>query len=256
MINPLSILKDIIPSENKDVHKSINSDIGLYNTTMDKPSQTPIRILLADDHNIVRAGIRQFLEQSADLEVVAEASNGQEACTLIEQFQPDVAVLDIQMPVMSGIEVTRWIRAQKLAVGILVLTAYDEEPYIRAVLQAGANGYVLKTAEPEELVRAVRDVFDGKSVLDATLTQKLFRKLSLPAENPNTEALTERELQILTLAAKGYTNKAIGIQSQISSRTVQNHLANIFQKLNAESRTEAVMRAVSLGLISSQLIHK
>jgi len=208
---------------------------------------------LADDHGIVRAGIRQFLEQGVDIQVIAEASNGQEACELLEKLKPDVAVLDIQMPIMSGIEVTRWIRANRLSIGILVLTAYDDEPYVQAVLQAGANGYVLKTAEPQEIVDAVRDVFHGKSVLDAALAQKLIAKLSGNSETNMIEPLTERELQILTLTAKGFTNKAIGVQLSISDRTVQNHLANIFGKLNSASRTEAVMRAVSLGLIPANL---
>lgn len=212
-----------------------------------------IRVLLADDHIVVRAGIRQFLEQKADIKVIAEASNGQEACKLLEQFKPDVAVLDIQMPLMSGIEVTRWIRANKLSIGVLVLTAYDDDPYVQAVLQAGANGYLLKTAEPQEIVQGVRDVFNGKSVLDATLTQKLIDKLAGKDKSTLIEPLTEREMQILNLTAKGFTNKAIGVQLAISDRTVQNHLANIFQKLNAESRTEAVMRGVSLGLISPNI---
>jgi len=212
-----------------------------------------IRVLLADDHVVVRAGIRQFLEQTSDIQVVAEASNGNEACELIEQFKPDVAVLDIQMPLMSGIEVTRWVRSNHLSVGILVLTAYDDAPYVQAVLQAGSNGYVLKTAEPQEIIEGVRDVFRGKSVLDVTLAQKLIAKLGGKTESQLIEPLTDRELQILTLTAKGFTNKAIGMQLGISDRTVQNHLANIFQKLNAESRTEAVMRAVSLGLISTNI---
>ncbi|MDP3450891.1 MAG: response regulator transcription factor [Anaerolineaceae bacterium] len=220
---------------------------------MTTQTQLPIRVLLADDHVVVRAGIRQFLEQSSDIQVIAEASNGQEACELLEQFKPDVAVLDIQMPSMSGIEVTRWIRTNRLAIGVLVLTAYDDDPYVQAVLQAGANGYVLKTAEPQEIVEAVRDVFHGKSVLDAALAQKLIAKLSGKSISNMVEPLTERELQILTLTAKGFTNKAIGMQLSISDRTVQNHLANIFQKMNAESRTEAVMRAVSLGLISTNI---
>ncbi len=212
-----------------------------------------IRVLLADDHVVVRAGIRQFLTQNADIQVIAEAGNGQEACELIEQHQPDVAVLDIQMPLMSGIEVTRWIHAHRLSIGILVLTAYDDEPYVQAVLQAGANGYVLKTAEPQEIVQGVRDVFQGKSVLDAALAQQLIAKLSGKPEHTLVEALSQRELEILTLTGKGLTNKAIGVQLGISDRTVQNHLANIFDKLQAESRTEAVMRAVSLGLIPSNL---
>lgn len=220
---------------------------------MTSQSEPVIRVLLADDHVVVRAGIRQFLEQSAEIQVVAEASNGQEACEMLELNKPDVAILDIQMPVMSGIEVTRWIRSKRLPVGVLVLTAYDDEPYVQAVLQAGANGYVLKTAEPKEIVQGVRDVFQGKSVLDAALAQKLIAKLSGRTETALIEPLTDRELQILNLTGKGFTNKAIGAQLGISDRTVQNHLANIFQKLNAESRTEAVMRAVSLGLISTNI---
>jgi len=209
--------------------------------------------MLVDDHVVVRAGIRQFLEQSVDIKVIAEASNGLEASQLLEQIHPDVAVLDIQMPNMNGIELTRWIREHHLPVGILVLSAYDDEPYIQAVLQAGANGYVLKTAELQEILEAIRDVYQGKSVLDTTLTQKLFNRIASKPIQDELEALTERELQVLKLAGKGFTNKAIGLQLHISDRTVQNHLANIFQKLNAESRTEAVMRAVSLGLIPANI---
>ncbi len=212
-----------------------------------------IHVLLADDHVVVRAGIRQFIEQAHDIQVVSEASNGQEACELLKQFNPDVAVLDIQMPIMSGIEVTRWIRSNRIPVGILVLTAYDDDPYVQAVLRAGANGYVLKTADPREIIQGIRDVFHGKSVLDAALARKLIAKLARQEETAPVESLTDRELQILTLAAKGYTNKAIAVQLGISDRTVQNHLANTFQKLNAESRTEAVMRAVSLGLIPANI---
>jgi DNA-binding NarL/FixJ family response regulator len=220
---------------------------------MENNPRPVLRVLLADDHVVVRAGIRQFLEQSTDIQVIAEASNGQEACQLIEQHRPDVAVLDIQMPLMSGVEVARWVRAQHLPTGVLVLTAYDDEPYIQAVLQAGANGYVLKTASPGEIVQGVRDVYSGKSVLDATLTQKLFTKLAGKREQEVVEPLTDRELEILMLTGKGFTNKAIGIQLNISDRTVQNHLANIFQKLNAENRTEAVMRAIALGFLPSNL---
>lgn len=202
---------------------------------------------------VVRAGIRQFLEQSADIKVIAEASNGQEAYQLLEHIQPDVAVLDVQMPIMNGIELTRWIREHQLPVGILILSAYDDEPYIQAVLQAGANGYVMKTAELQDILEGIRDVYQGKSVLDAALTRKLFNRIAAKPIQEEVETLTERELQVLKLTGKGFTNKAIGLQLHISDRTVQNHLANIFQKLNAESRTEAVMRAVSLGLIPANI---
>jgi DNA-binding NarL/FixJ family response regulator len=216
-------------------------------------SSTPIRVLIADDHVIVRAGIRQVLEHACDIQIIAEAGDGEMAQNLIQQHHPDVAVLDIQMPKASGIEVTRWVRANMKNVGVLVLTAYNDDPYVMAVLQAGANGYVLKTASPEELIQAVRDVHEGKSVLDETVAKKLMAHLFSSSKKPAVEELTDRELEVLSLAAKGFTNKAIGAQLGISDRTVQGHLAHIFNKLQANSRTEAVMRAVSLGWISQDI---
>jgi DNA-binding NarL/FixJ family response regulator len=138
-------------------------------------------------------------------------------------------------------------------VGVLILTAYDDDPYVFAVLQAGANGYVLKTASPGEIIQAVRDVHEGKSALDPAITQKVLAQITSQRETPQIEHLTEREMEVLTLVAKGYTNKAIGAQLDISDRTVQGHLAKIFTKLNASSRTEAVMRAISFGWLPSDL---
>lgn len=212
--------------------------------------KTKIKVLLADDHQMVRAGIRQLLESTKDIQVIAEAGDGEEAQALIQKHKPDVAVLDIQMPKATGIDVTRWVRAQIPEVGILILTAYDDEPYIMAVLQAGANGYVLKTANTDELIQAVRDVHEGKSALDPAITKKLMSNLFKGTENKIVDPLTGRELDVLRLAARGFTNKAIGVQLEISDRTVQGHLAHIFAKLQANSRTEAVMRGVSLGLIA------
>lgn len=211
-----------------------------------------INVILADDHAVVRAGIRQFLEQAPDITVIAEADDGEMAQSLISEHRPDVAVLDIQMPKASGIEVTRWIRAHHPEVGVLVLTAYDDDPYVMAVLQAGANGYVLKTAAPGDMILAVRDVHEGKSVLDPAIAQKLMHYVSgQRPSSPDYEPLTARELEVLALAGKGYINKAIGMQLGISDRTVQGHLAKTYSKLQANSRTEAVMRAVSLGLIEA-----
>ena len=210
----------------------------------------PIRVVLADDHAVVRQGIRQFLETGSNIAVVAEASDGLEAVQLIREHRPDVAVLDIQMPGQSGIEVTRRLRAERFPVGILILTAFDDEPYIRAVLQAGANGYVLKTADAQEIVEAVQAVNEGKSALDPAIARKLMAQMARPeAMATRVEPLTERELEVLRLTAKGYTNKAIGAQLSISDRTVQGHLAKIYDKLHSASRTEAVMRGVTLGLI-------
>lgn len=215
----------------------------------------PIHVLLADDHAVVRAGIRQFLEHAGDINVVAEADDGEAAKELIQKYRPDVAVLDIQMPKASGIEVTRWVRSNMREVGVLVLTAFDDDPYVMAVLQAGANGYVLKTASPVEIIQAVRDVHAGKSAVNSVIAQKLISQFTRQTSEPVIEPLTEREVEVLTMAAKGYTNKAIGAQLGISDRTVQGHLAHIFDKMNSASRTEAVMRAVSLGWIPQNIVN-
>ena len=213
-------------------------------------SVQPIRVLLADDHAVVRKGIREFLTEPGDIDVIAEASNGDEAIALLAKEQPDVAVLDIQMPKRSGIEVCRHVRAQHWPIGILILTAYDDDPYVLAVLQAGANGYVLKTADADDIIQAVRDVHEGKSALDPVIARKLMAQLAGRAENKPIETLTPRETDVLKLAARGYTNKAIGAQLHLSDRTVQGHLANIYGKLHVATRTEAVMRAVSLGWLT------
>jgi DNA-binding NarL/FixJ family response regulator len=212
-----------------------------------------IRVILVDDHKIVRSGIRAILERAGDIDVIAEADDGEQAKRLIQQLHPDVAVLDIQMPKVSGIEVIRWVRANLRGVGLLTLTAYDDAPYVMNVLQAGANGYILKTASPEDLIQAVRDVFAGKSALDIAITQKLMEQMFEKNSAPVYQDLTEREMEVLQLCARGYTNKAIAVQLSISDRTVQGHLAHIFDKLQAGSRTEAVMRAVSLGWISENI---
>jgi DNA-binding NarL/FixJ family response regulator len=202
---------------------------------------------------VVRKGIREFLEQSGDISVVAEATDGSEAIDLIAEHQPDVAVLDIRMPSLTGIEATRRIKAEYPGVRVLILTAYDDDPYVFALLQAGASGYILKTADSTELVQAVRAVHRGESALDPAVAQKVVQQLTsgrpLGAQ-ATVETLTDRELQVLRLAARGMTNKAIGQDLGISDRTVQGHLANIYGKLNANSRTEAVTEALKQGWIT------
>ena len=213
----------------------------------------PIRVVLADDHAVVRKGIREFLEHSGDISVVAEATDGPEAIKLVAEHQPDVAVLDIQMPGVTGIEATRRIKAEHPGVRVLVLTAYDDDPYIFALLQAGASGYVLKTADSTELVHAVRAVHRGESALDPAVAQKVVQQLTsgrpLGAQT-FVETLTARELEVVRLAARGLTNKAIGRELGISDRTVQGHLANIYGKLGVNSRTEAVTEALKQGWIT------
>jgi len=212
----------------------------------------PIRVVLADDHAVVRKGIREFLEAEEDIAVVAEAGDGAEAVALVAKHQPDVAVLDIQMPGVTGIEATRRIRAEHPSVRILVLTAYDDDPYILALLQAGAHGYLLKTADSLQLVEAVRAVHRGEPALDASITRKIVRQLAsgrLAGAPSAAEALTERELEVLRLAARGLTNKAIAHSLNLSDRTVQGHLANVYGKLHVGSRTEAVTEGLRQGWI-------
>ncbi len=212
-----------------------------------------IRVVLADDHAVVRKGIREFLEDEDDIEVVAEAENGAQAVSLAREYQPDVLVLDIQMPEMTGIEAARSIKAANPAAHILVLTAYDDDPYIFAMLQAGAGGYVLKNAPSAELVRAVRAVSRGGSALDPAVTAKVMSQLATGKPSGAQEVienLTRRELDVLRLAAKGLTNRAIGQTLGISNRTVQGHLANIFGKLDVATRTEAVLLAVKQGWLT------
>jgi DNA-binding NarL/FixJ family response regulator len=206
-----------------------------------------IRVVIADDHNVVRKGIRELLSDEDDIEVVGEARNGQEAIDLATALAPDVVVMDIAMPELSGVEATRQIRALTPGVRVLVLTAYDDDPYIYGLLDAGAAGYILKTAESREIVRAVRATAAGQSAIDPAVAPRLLARLTHPA--PGGDTLTERELDVLRRAARGLTNKQIGADLQISDRTVQNHLANIYAKLGVASRTEAVTAALQRGLI-------
>ena len=217
-------------------------------------TEKPIRVVLADDHAVVRAGIRQFLERAKDIEVVAEADDGEQAQSLIKELHPDVAVLDIQMPKASGIEVTRWVRANARETGVLILTAYNDDPYVIAVLQAGANGYVLKTASPMEIIQAVRDVHEGKSAIQQAIAQKVIAFITQRKEEAPVETLSDREMEVVVSLAKGLTNKAIATQLGISDRTVQGHIAHIFNKMGVSNRTEAVMRALSLGWIPQDII--
>jgi DNA-binding NarL/FixJ family response regulator len=211
-----------------------------------------VRVLLADDHAVVRRGIRQFLERTDDLEVIAEAADGGEALQLVEQYQPDVAVLDIRMPEVTGVEATRRIKADHPEVRVLILSSYDDDPYVFALLEAGADGYVLKTASGDEIVRAVRTVHSGESALSPEVASKVVRHAMSGRPKgaaEQVETLTARELDVLRLAAHGMTNRAIGRKLGISHRTVQGHLANMYGKLRVKSRTEAVTEALRRGWI-------
>ncbi|NLX36108.1 MAG: response regulator transcription factor [Chloroflexi bacterium] len=212
----------------------------------------PIRILIADDHAVVREGTRQILDREADMCVVAQASDGKEAIDLAVQERPRVAVLDISMPNINGIEATRRIKELLPATAVLVFTAYDYDEYVFAILEAGAAGYLLKNSRGSELIEAVRRVASGESVLHPAIAAKVLNRVSkreAPAEETPIEALTERELEVLRLAALGHSNREIADQLYVSPRTVQSHMANIFGKLNVGSRTEAVMVGLKRGWI-------
>ncbi len=220
---------------------------AVYNPAADESFTMAIRVLLADDHVVVRKGVREFLEEEPDIKVVGEAGDGQQAVDMALALQPDVVVMDIQMPVLSGADATRRIRATAPNVRVLVLTAYDDDPYIFGLLEAGATGYVLKTAESREIIRAIRATAAGQAMTDPAITARLIARMSRPVGS--SETLSERELDVLRLAARGLTNKQISRDLAISDRTVQNHLANIYAKLQVASRTEAVTVALQRGLI-------
>lgn len=215
-------------------------------------SPDSIRLVLVDDHPAVRAGIRQFLERDPAIQIVAEANNGDDALLVIAAHQPDVAVLDLQMPGLSGLDVTRRLRAERPGVRVLILTAHDDDPYIFAALRAGAKGYMLKTAGPDELIRAVRLVHAGRSALDPSVAERVVEQMGQMGARGGAGSIqpSERELEVLKLAARGLTNRAIGARLSISERTVHSHLMNVFSKLGTGTRTEAVLKAIHMGWLS------
>jgi NarL family two-component system response regulator LiaR len=216
--------------------------------------QRVIRVLLADDHALVREGTRRLLEAESDVAVVAEAASGEEAVEAARRLNPDIAIMDIAMPGLGGIEATRQIKVHCPKTAVLVLSAYDDEQYLIALLEAGAAGFLLKNVHGQELVNAIRSVARGESVLQPSLTEKMMRRLtnrSHPAQR-SSDLLSEREFDVLRLAARGLPNKEIARRLGLSIRTVHSHLANIFQKMQVGSRTEAVLQALRRGMISLQ----
>jgi NarL family two-component system response regulator LiaR len=213
-----------------------------------------IRVLLADDHVLVREGTRELLEREEDIEVVAEAGDGEEAVHLAVVHRPDIAIMDISMPRLNGIEATKQIKALHPATAVLVLTAYDDDQYVFALLEAGAAGYLLKDVQASELIKAVRSVHQGESVLHPAIARKVINRFALPTdkrpEKDVLDQLTEREMEVLKLAAKGMTNQEIACDLVISVRTVQVHLSNVFGKIAVGSRTEAVLFALRRGWIA------
>lgn len=211
--------------------------------------EQPIRVVLIDDHALVRAGMREFLVRADGIDVVGEADDATEAMGLIADVLPDVALVDIKMPGISGIELTEWVRANHPRSRVLVVSAYDDDAYVTAAIDAGASGYVLKNTSPARLTEAVRLANAGQASLDPAVASKVMRLAGSRAERAASE-LSERELDVLGLVATGMTNKDIAGQLFISARTVQGHLRRVFEKLGVETRTEAVTVALARGLIS------
>jgi len=203
-----------------------------------------LRVVLADDHPVVRAGIRNEL-QAAGIKVLGEATDGEETLRLVERLQPDVLVLDVEMPGLNGLEVTRCLRETQPALPILVLSAYDHNSYVFGLLEAGATGYVLKDEALETIVMAVRRAARGEMWLSPRVAAKVTRRATGEGEEA---PLTERELEVLRLLARGWDNRRIAEELAISKRTVRFHLGNIYEKIGVQSRTEAALWAVRHGV--------
>jgi two-component system, NarL family, response regulator LiaR len=208
-----------------------------------------IRILITDDHGVVRQGLRMFLSLDPDIHVVGEAENGQEALEMARELEPDVVLMDLLMPVMDGIKATRAIRSELPEVEVVALTSVLEDASVTGAVRAGAIGYLLKDADAEELHRAIRGAAEGRVQLAPEAAARLMREVSAP-ENP--EALTERETEVLRLLARGKANKQIASELFVEEKTVKSHVLNILRKLGVQSRTQAALHAVRTGLVSTE----
>lgn len=213
-----------------------------------------IKILIVDDHAVVRAGIRMLIESDATLEIIAECENGEQAVKQVESLQPDVVLMDVTMPVMDGVEATRIIKKFKSSPPILALTIHEGPDYFFQMLQAGASGYVPKRAAPDDLLRAIHVVAAGNVFLEPQVAKELvsdyLSRVEQGGEKESYDGLTEREREVLTLIAEDETNQGIANLLSISVKTVERHRENIMGKLNLHSRTELVKYAIRKGMIS------
>jgi len=212
-----------------------------------------IRVLIADDHPVFRYGLRALLQTEAStIEVVGEAATGEESVILATQVSPEVILMDVNMPGLNGIEATRRILSVTPQVGILMLTMFDDDESVFAAMRAGARGYLLKGAEGEETIRAIKAVSQGEAIFSPSIAQRLMAYFATPRKNPQITPLfpelTEREREVLTLLAQGYTNPAIAERLVLSPKTVRNHVSTIFSKLQVAGRAEAIVRARDAGL--------
>jgi len=209
-----------------------------------------IHILIADDHTLFRAGLHALLNMFPDIQVVGEASTGEEVVTMAEDLQPDIILMDIQMPGLNGIEATRRITQSSPAIGIILVTMFEDDASIFSAMRAGARGYVLKEASQEEMLRAIRTVSEGGAIFSPAIAKRLVGFFSNPQPSSSLifPQLTEREREILNKIALGVNNAQIAQQLVISPHTVRNHISNIFSKLQVADRAEAIIRAKDAGL--------
>ena len=215
--------------------------------------KTPIRMLLVDDHAIVRKGIRALLAEIDDIEVVAEAGDGREAVSQFQATNPDVILMDLVMPVMDGIEAIHQIVAAQPKARILVLTSFAADDKVFPAIKAGALGYLLKDSEPADLVESIRQVYQGQPSLDPTIARKVLQEIRHPPERPPTpDPLTGREMEVLRLMAKGMTNPEIAGQLTVTEATVRSHVSHILDKLHLANRVQAALYALQEGLATSQ----
>lgn len=212
-----------------------------------------IRILIVDDHEVVRDGLSVMMERQEDFSVVGEAKNGLEAVEKAKQLRPDVVLMDLRMPELNGVEAMRQIRAEDDNINFIVLTTYDTDEYIFDAIEAGAKGYLLKDASREDLFKAVRTVNKGESLIEPGVVSRVLDRLTQLSrrgvQGSGYPTLSEREVEVLQLMASGSANKQIAADLLISESTVKTHVANIFQKLEVNHRTEAVTKAMSQGII-------
>ncbi|MFZ5989757.1 MAG: response regulator [Bacillota bacterium] len=213
-----------------------------------------IRVVIADDHTMVRQGLKQILELEDDMVVVAQAPNGEEAIKVANEYHPDVILMDINMPGMNGLQAIKEMKSTNIASRIIVLTIHEDREYLFKTLQMGAEGYVLKDADPSVLVEAIRSVNRGQSYIQANMTKELvreFNRVTLHDKGKSEEnSLTSRELEVLELIAEGMINKEIAKRLYISEKTVKNHVSNIFRKLNVSDRTQAAIYAFKHNMTS------
>jgi DNA-binding NarL/FixJ family response regulator len=209
-----------------------------------------IKILIADDHPVVREGLISMLSREVDFKVIGEAKDGVEAVKKSRELSPDVVLMDLRMPEMDGVEAMRQIRSTMPDIKFIILTTYSDDDYIFSGIEAGARAYLLKDAPREDLFKAIRSVYRGESLIQPVVASKLLDRFSqLSRRTPSGEELSERELQVLCLMAKGAANKEISAELNIAQSTVKTHITNIFQKLGVNDRTEAVTQALKKGLI-------